>query len=278
MAIDKVQRKTCRKVDIQLPSYGIWVESHRHEPGFSTDIHIHKYTSLIYVVSGQGKCIIADKEYSLCPNSAVMLAKGKPHQLIDEPKKAMTVFVLYFGRLPKERNEKVVYPLLDYGSLIVPLHYAKIIRKELRQMLYEQESKPGLYEIAIQQALVNILLNLYRVSKSNIQFPGGTASSTDRAKSVLDYVARNYYQSHNLSDAARAASTSRRQFANLCRRLTGRSFIQFLNSVRIQHASKLLAKTTIPVSAIAFEVGFEELSTFYRAFKKHTGLSPLTFR
>ncbi len=34
----------------------------------------------------------------------------------------------------------------------------------------------------------------------------------------------------------------------------------------------------MPILAIAFEVGYEELSTFYRAYKKHTGLNPLKLR
>jgi AraC-like DNA-binding protein len=45
-------------------------------------------------------------------------------------------------------------------------------------------------------------------------------------------------------------------------------FIKFLNSIRCAKASELLKHTDKSVAAIAFEVGYEDLSTFYRAFKK----------
>ena len=69
-------------------------------------------------------------------------------------------------------------------------------------------------------------------------------------------------------DAARMARLSQRQFSSICRRLTGRSFIQHVNMVRTRKAVELLKNTDMSVTAIAFEVGYEELSTFYRAFKR----------
>jgi len=74
------------------------------------------------------------------------------------------------------------------------------------------------------------------------------------------------------------AKVSQRQFTNLCRNLTGESFIKFLNSVRCEKAAELLKQTDMSAAAISFEVGYEELSTFYRAFKKNYKSSPIRFK
>jgi len=264
----------------ELPRYGIHIESHRHSPGFRTGMHTHHHTSLIYIVSGRGKCITPDKQYEVFANTAILLKKDRPHQLIDNPNKAMTVFVLYFTDRPALLNESIIQPLFDCRPLTIPLHYAVPIRRALRQMLHEQNIKPSRYEIAIQQCLALIMLNLYRISisRNGHDTKYFALNSSSRVKTVLDYVADVYYENHNLPEAAKAANLSQRQFTNICRKLKGKTFVQYLNSIRAEQAGELLKKTNMPVSAVAFEVGFEELSTFYRAFKKYQGVSPVSFR
>jgi transcriptional regulator GlxA family with amidase domain len=102
--------------------------------------------------------------------------------------------------------------------------------------------------------------------------------SIERVKQVLDYVEQRYYEPHNLSGTSRMAYLSQRQFTNLCRKLKGKSFIEYVNTIRVQKAKELLVNTDMPVSAVAFEVGFEEISTFYRAFRKYYRRPPLSFR
>ena len=95
---------------------------------------------------------------------------------------------------------------------------------------------------------------------------------------VLEYIAERHYELYSLSAAARMAHLSQRQFTNLCRRLTNKSFVEYVNTTRLEKAKELLVNTDMPVSAIAFEIGFEEISTFYRAFRKYYKRPPLNFR
>ena len=262
-----------------LPPCGVLIESHRHRPDFSTAAHAHRYNSIIYVVSGHGKCVIDENSHSLVPNSVVILPKGRTHQLIDAPKKAMVVFVVYFSAQIARQNADLWTPLLKLNvGLIIPTHQARRMRNTLRRMLHEQDAAPIHYETAIQQYLSSILLELNRTASTTHDFDVSRQSdSSFRVSGVLDYIAENYYEHHSLSEAAKMAHISQRQFSNICRKLKGRSFVQFVNSVRSEKAKEFLQKTDMPVSAVAFEVGFEELSTFYRAFRKHHK-SPLTFR
>ena len=92
---------------------------------------------------------------------------------------------------------------------------------------------------------------------------------------VLDYVTTHYYDHHGLADAARMAGLSQRQFSSLCRTIAGESYLRHVNGVRLRRARELIDRSGMPVSAVAFEVGFEDLSTFYRAFRRHHGGPPL---
>jgi len=53
---------------------------------------------------------------------------------------------------------------------------------------------------------------------------------------------------------------------------------QYLVRARLRHAARLLAETTRPITSIAFEVGFGDLSNFVRTFHRAAGVSPRSFR
>ena len=131
----------------------------------------------------------------------------------------------------------------------------------------------------MQQCLSSILLELYRIAVGVHKPPAPVnRNSENRVTEVLEYVAEHFYEPQSLSGAAKTANLSQRQFSNMCRKITTQSFVQYVNQLRIQKAADLLRNTNMPVAAIAFEVGFEELSTFYRAFNKFHKTSPLAFR
>jgi ligand-binding sensor domain-containing protein/AraC-like DNA-binding protein len=57
-----------------------------------------------------------------------------------------------------------------------------------------------------------------------------------------------------------------------------RNFFEFINMYRIEEAKRLLAETTLKIEAVAYDSGFNSLSTFNSAFKKFTGSTPSAYR
>ncbi len=266
-----------------ISSYGIVIESHAHCPDFQTASHCHPHHSLLYIVAGQGRCLIGKnkKSFDLVPNTAMILKAHQSHQMIDSPGKAMTVFVVYFNRPVAAGNTKILSTLLKSPNpILTPPHKAQRLRQTLRRMLHEQDRKPPQFAEAIQQCLSGILLELYRITvDKNYKIPGLVhQNSKNRATEVLEYIVDHFYEPQSLAEAAKMANLSQRQFTNLCRKITNLSFVQYVNKLRTKMAADLLKNTNMPVAAIAFEVGFEELSTFYRAFKRFHKTSPLAFR
>jgi AraC-like DNA-binding protein len=58
----------------------------------------------------------------------------------------------------------------------------------------------------------------------------------------------------------------------------GMGFNDYVNSIRISNACRLLIESTSPISEISEEVGFNTVRTFNRAFVKHVGTSPREYR
>jgi transcriptional regulator GlxA family with amidase domain len=190
----------------------------------------------------------------------------------------MVVFVVYFSDAAARKNANLLQPLLKLARPIdVPVQNVGYIRKILRQMLYEQQNKPLMHDVSIQHCLSSILLELNRAAEAK-SYLSTQETSTERVRRVLESVKLTHYEPHNLSSAARMACLSQRQFTNLCRKITKRSFIEYISEIRLSKARRLIIDTDMPVSAIAFEVGFEDISTFYRAFSKMYEAPPLSLR
>ncbi len=269
------------KHNLTMPDYGVLIESHVHEADFKTKLHKHDYNSLLYVVSGQGRCVMRDTSFDLASNTVVMLRAGQSHQFIDAPNKAMTIFVTYFDDLPSTLNNKISRSLFEAGNKVsVPAYSRPKLRKLLRQMLHEQEGRPLLFETAIQQCLGIILVELLRIQAETKTSESSVVQHKNQTKTaeVLADISKNIYEHYSLAGAARMVGISQRQFTNLCRKLTGKSFNQYINQLRTKRAAYLLKNTTMSVAAIAFEVGYEELSTFYRAFKRFHNTSPTAMK
>ncbi|MCC6127175.1 MAG: AraC family transcriptional regulator [Pirellulales bacterium] len=266
---------------LPLPNFGIRIESHEHGPGFRTSPHSHPYPSLIYVIDGEGECMEEDRSYRLSPDSTLILEDGKIHQLIDLPGKSMVLFVVYFSSEMAESNALFLEPLLKQSLVMkLPEYAAHQARRLLRQMLHEQETHPLQYERSLQLhlALFLLLMHRYGVPEDSRSGVPEISSSEDRVRKVLASVAERFYEPHGLATVSRLANLSQRHFTSLCRKICGTSFNDYLSSLRVKKAERLLLDTKMSILVVAFTVGFEELSTFYRTFKRISGTTPKKFR
>lgn len=71
---------------------------------------------------------------------------------------------------------------------------------------------------------------------------------------------------------------SRSHLSRTFKKVTGLTIVEYLNSVRISQAQKLLRNTKKSISQISSDTGFNNISHFDRTFKKITGYSPSDFR
>jgi AraC-like DNA-binding protein/mannose-6-phosphate isomerase-like protein (cupin superfamily) len=266
---------------IAISDSGIIIQSRIKRPDFGDKPHSHNHLSIIYVVSGQGQLQLGNQSFDLQPNTIISLKPGLLHKFQDKPKKQMTVFSIYFDPEKSVSNKYIVDYLFNKNKPFeLPIYYAQQTKKNLRQMLHEQSKRPPGYKMAINQLFNLTLLDVYRAKlemSKNDNFQNKNDSIT-RVQTALEHISQNSHQQFSLSEAAKLAKVSQRQFTNICRKITGKSFVKFLNQQRCEKAREFVINTDMPVASIAFETGYEELSTFYRAFKSIYKTSPLALR
>jgi YesN/AraC family two-component response regulator len=88
-----------------------------------------------------------------------------------------------------------------------------------------------------------------------------------------------YYQEEiTLSTLAARFNRNASYISRLFRQNVGQTFTEYLHSLRIGRATGLLATTSMSITDIAMEVGFDQSRTFTRVFKEIKGMTPKQYR
>jgi AraC family transcriptional regulator len=105
-------------------------------------------------------------------------------------------------------------------------------------------------------------------------------SARDRARMVRAAQWLEVHASDNISldDAAAEAGLGAFHFLRVFASVHGVTPHQYLVGVRLRHAARLLATTHRPITEIAYDVGFNDLSNFVRTFRSAAGVTPRAFR
>ncbi len=113
--------------------------------------------------------------------------------------------------------------------------------------------------------------------------PDFAIQSLDHAEPARIWKARCFIHEHlgealSLTRVADFVSISPNYLSEEFKRVTSSKFVDYVARTRIEKACKLLSNSSLRISEIAFEVGFQSLSQFNRVFKKLSGKSPTDYR
>ncbi len=100
----------------------------------------------------------------------------------------------------------------------------------------------------------------------------------DRINAVFNFVRANFKDEIKLIEIAELSNLTVPSFCRYFKKITNKTFTQFVNEYRLVHASKLLSEQQLSITEICFESGFNNFSYFNKSFKKFTGQSPSTYR
>ena len=128
--------------------------------------------------------------------------------------------------------------------------------------------------------MTQCLVHLFRrlAGAGNRSLPWLTALQDPRLARAIDKILDDPAADHTVSSLAETASMSRSTFAEHFAAAFERSPMSLVHYVRMQRATRLLREGTLTIDQVARRVGFSSRSHFSRAFKKHTGTSPITYR
>jgi AraC family transcriptional regulator len=99
-----------------------------------------------------------------------------------------------------------------------------------------------------------------------------------KKKKVAQYIEEHLSEDVPLPALAELVGLSPYHFARAFKQSFGLPPHRYLTSRRIEKAKGLLARPSVSVTQIGFDLGFSEVSSFTNAFRKHAGLSPTEYR
>ena len=104
------------------------------------------------------------------------------------------------------------------------------------------------------------------------------AQDHERMQTVYSFVEKHFQQQIRLEAVAKQVSMTVPAFCRYFKKLTQKTFTQFVNEYRIAHACRMLTDEHLSIGGVSFESGFNNLSHFNKQFKLITGSSPRAYR
>ena len=255
----------------------------------------HDFLKIVFLSSGQGFLVYPDGErLPAQEGNLLVIPPDCEHCLEDSPHTPTNLYVLSIRRRVFE-VAALDPALLPLGVLRLSPQQVGKIEKTIRRLLFEQslrEPQAGARVVSLTLRLLTELVDRNETADTDrvdeatglpkAEYDRTRASthptSIARMRAYVQDLDQHFFEATNLDDAAARLGISRRRFTQLFRQVIGSSWLAHIRRLRIAHARRLLVQTTRTVLSIAFECGFEDLSTFYRAFKREVGMSPNQWR
>ena len=247
--------------------------------------HYHPEVELVYINSGVGKRQVGTHLSNYTEGDLVLIGSYLPH----------TGFTKGFNDGQKE-------VVIQFNQDIFTNAFNGI--EELKSINYLLElSKKGIvfsgaikddvgirmeglkYETQLDGLLtfIKILYDLSIYKEKQILNAEGYAfisspMENKRLKIIFNYIRDNFMDQIPLDDIAAIVYMTPQSFCRFFKKSTNKTFTNFLNEYRINHATKLLSETDQDIKSICFESGFNNLSNFFRNFKRITNHTPNSYR
>lgn len=270
--------------------YGIKVVD---APYFSTDFHFHEECQLVYHIESEGRVMIGDSIGNFSNEELIFVGSNLPHvwhnskgYFKNEPTnsnaKSITLFIhpekiLEIFKEPENIQQiKMFFQLSKRG-----IKFGEAARKEVKQLLIKTASETE--EIGRLVGVLEILKVIcYTKDYQLLASPGYTNNyqlkDNDRMDKILKYVFNNFNEEILLDKAASMTNMNKQAFCRYFKNRTQKTFVTFVNEVRIGHACKLMAETDKQISELAYVCGFNSLCNFNKLFKATKGVTPKEYK
>jgi len=265
---------------------------HDIKSDFGNIWHYHPELELHYVIKGEGVRFIGDNISNFSPGEMILIGENLPHtwRCKDE----------YFQNNPDLKVEAMVIQFLPdcLGSYLLNLPEAylipKLFEKAKSGMVISGQAKDKLAELmssSIEATHLDRIIILLSILKTLAEtdeystivtgkntFYQSNESETLRINKICTYTMTNYKNDITLEEIASLSNLSITSFCRYFKLMTKKTYYDFLIEIRVSHACRFLIENKLPTEMICFDCGFNNVSNFYRHFKKVTGMTPLDYK
>jgi len=263
------------------------VENHR-QGLFDMRLHFHPQYELTLMRGGVGQRVVGDHLSSYSDYDLVLLSPDLPHGWFPDhmvaPMMETQCLVIVFSREslgPDFLSRVELQPLVQLLNRAVRgLHFPLSIAKQVAREWNALEQAVGLNKVARFLTLIQQLADTPDVQPlaSEDYMTGGLQQRQEALASTLLFTLHHESPTPRLAEVAAHVGMSVPTFTRFFKRMTGMSFVRYINGHRLNRARVLLCETTRSVLDISLMAGYENLSHFNRQFLRSTGLTPTEFR
>lgn len=248
--------------------------------------HTHSAYEIIFVVDGALDYFVEERTYRLTGGSILCIPANVIHQNVTVDKTRYRAIMIRFSKdfiqTHMDTDDTSLFYSCYYKTRALKLtpDQAEVMHGLCLGMFEEFNTKAPEFEYYCHALLVQLVIKVKRVSlaateDSRVDYPSYLHMKISK---IAGYINASYQEPITLKEVARKFGISEYYLSRNFRNVTGFSFSEYLNTTRINMAKRLLRETSLNITRIAEETGFNTITHFGRMFKSITGVSPKAYR
>ena len=252
---------------------------------FQIPVHWHDEFEIIYVKSGFLTVSISGENYIGKPGDAFVVSPGNLHFMGSQTGN-VDYFTFLFPlkyisfRTDDILDDKLLEPL-NSGHLIISPEIEDTVKEQCEQLveIYGVKKEESQSKITAQIKTKIILLQfILELWKKGFIVENDTSSKNTVEKEMVSYIQQNFTGKILLKEFGEQFHLSEKYISRYFKEHFHITISQYVTYLRLEHAKQLLQDTDIPVTEVAMQSGYQNVSYFIRSFKKTYGMSPLKYR
>lgn len=240
--------------------------------------HWHRSLELFYVVNNGCTVWKNGKTRKLYDDDLEIINSGEPHEYYDfqdGSQEGCSVIISYSFL-------KELFPEFDDWYFVIKKDipaYEKLT--EIIMKMCEVSDSDDSWKILVLRSLLYellyILITYFKFEKKEI-IDIKTQKYEERYKSILEYIKRHYNEKISLSKISEHFALSPEYFSRSFKKYTGITFTQYVKSLRVENAKKLIINSDLSIIDISYLVGEPDVKTLIMDFKQEMLMTPNQFR
>jgi len=244
--------------------------------------HVHPELELTLIVRGRGQRYVGDSMEPFDVDDLVLLGGDLPHTwhaTSDRPDGCASIVTFFtHAAVPDQPEMRHVHRLVERATqgLAFNRRIARELRGDMHALAWQRDSRRLLTFWRILDRLGRV--RTPRTLSTHTFTRPHTPSERKQIDRVCRWVADHVEEDIRQADAAALIHRSPSAFARFFKRMMGQTFVNYLVRLRVGRACRLLIETDLPITDIALQAGFNNLSYFNRCFRRHRDCSPRAYR
>ncbi|WP_182302351.1 helix-turn-helix transcriptional regulator [Cohnella cholangitidis] len=239
-------------------------------------LHWHEHFEFILIEQGEATIQIGEQSYEGRAGDLFAINSGELHAVY-HPKNGFTLFAVVFHPSLIGLKTSDFIDLRWRNRIDLGQEHGKLIHQALLGLIEEFQRKKSGYEqaiVAFAQLLFTWCRRWYKTKDESDNQLLGVQRKATRFKELIAYVEQHYTDKITVTQAASFVHLSPYHFCKAFKKMTGITFVHFVNLYRIHEAERLLLNTSLSVSEIADRIGCGSINGFSKLFKQIKGFSP----